>query len=180
MGPLTLAVDGKSSAVAYTDAGPKKAQNLSFETKKPFAAISTEAEKPFDFFRTLFEGMIAGGTAGVVVETALYPIDTIKTRLQAELNTSPSSLLITTVLDPLLPWPCKLFAAHGGGKIVLKGLYSGLAGNLAGVLPASAVFVGVYEPTKQKLLRMFPENLTAVAHLVRELCSFLDYSTVHY
>lgn len=28
------------------------------------------------------EGFIAGGTAGVVVETALYPIDTIKTRLQ--------------------------------------------------------------------------------------------------
>lgn len=29
------------------------------------------------------EGVIAGGTAGVVVETVLYPIDTIKTRLQA-------------------------------------------------------------------------------------------------
>lgn len=29
------------------------------------------------------EGFVAGGTAGVVVETALYPIDTIKTRLQA-------------------------------------------------------------------------------------------------
>ncbi|KAK9697744.1 hypothetical protein RND81_08G058300 [Saponaria officinalis] len=29
------------------------------------------------------DGVIAGGTAGVVVETALYPIDTIKTRLQA-------------------------------------------------------------------------------------------------
>ncbi|KAL5656540.1 hypothetical protein ACJX0J_035859, partial [Zea mays] len=28
------------------------------------------------------EGSIAGGTAGVVVETSLYPIDTIKTRLQ--------------------------------------------------------------------------------------------------
>jgi hypothetical protein len=28
------------------------------------------------------EGSIAGGAAGVVVETALYPIDTIKTRLQ--------------------------------------------------------------------------------------------------
>ena len=28
-----------------------------------------------------------------------------------------------------------LQAAHGGGKIVLKGLYSGLAGNLVGVLP---------------------------------------------
>lgn len=33
------------------------------------------------------EGAIAGGTAGVVVETALYPIDTIKTRLQV--NGSP-------------------------------------------------------------------------------------------
>lgn len=30
------------------------------------------------------EGAIAGATAGVVVETALYPIDTIKTRLQVD------------------------------------------------------------------------------------------------
>ncbi|KAB1210436.1 S-adenosylmethionine carrier 1, chloroplastic/mitochondrial [Morella rubra] len=56
-------------------------------------------------------------------------------------------------------------AVHGGQKINLKGLYSGLSGNLAGVLPASALFVGVYEPTKQKLLKMFPENLSAAAHL---------------
>ncbi|XP_065867788.1 uncharacterized protein [Euphorbia lathyris] len=56
------------------------------------------------------KGVIAGGTAGVVVETVLYPIDTIKTRLQA---------------------------VRGGGKIILKGLYSRLAGNLAGVLPCS-------------------------------------------
>lgn len=31
---------------------------------------------------------------------------------------------------------------------------------------ASALFVGIYEPTKRKLLDMFPENLSAVAHLV--------------
>lgn len=37
---------------------------------------------------------------------------------------------------------------------------------------ASAIFVGVYEPTKQKLLKMFPENISAVAHFVRELCMF--------
>ncbi|KAH9780854.1 S-adenosylmethionine carrier 1 [Citrus sinensis] len=115
-----------------------KMQNLQLETKKLFASVSMGEEKPFDFFRILFEGVIAGGTAGVVVETALYPIDTIKTRLQA---------------------------VRGGGKINFKGLYSGLAGNLAGVLPASALFVGVYEPTKQKLLQIFPENLSAAAHL---------------
>lgn len=112
------------------------------ETKKFFASVSssssTKDENPFDFLRILLEGFIAGGTAGVVVETALYPIDTIKTRLQA---------------------------VQGGGKIVLKGLYSGLAGNIAGVLPASAIFVGVYEPSKQKLLKSLPENFSAVAHL---------------
>ncbi|XP_059432336.1 S-adenosylmethionine carrier 1, chloroplastic/mitochondrial isoform X2 [Corylus avellana] len=112
-------------------------QNSLLGRRKPFASVNMGEEKPFDFFRTFFEGVIAGGTAGVVVETVLYPIDTIKTRLQA---------------------------AHGGGQIVLKGLYSGLAGNLVGVLPASAVFVGVYEPAKQKLLKMFPENLSAAAH----------------
>ncbi|XP_031253144.1 S-adenosylmethionine carrier 1, chloroplastic/mitochondrial isoform X1 [Pistacia vera] len=138
MGPLTLSVDSKSTSTASSDLSNKKTQKLQLETRKSFASVSMEEQKPFDFFRTLFEGVIAGGTAGVVVETALYPIDTIKTRLQA---------------------------ARGGGKIKLKGLYSGLAGNLAGVLPASALFVGVYEPTKQKLLRMFPENLSAVAHL---------------
>lgn len=103
------------------------------------ASFSAGGEnKPSDFLRDFYEGFIAGGFAGVVVEAALYPIDTIKTRLQA---------------------------AQGGGKIILEGLYSGLAGNLAGVLPASAIFVGVYEPTKQKLLKSFPENLSAVAHL---------------
>ncbi|KAH9724782.1 S-adenosylmethionine carrier 1 [Citrus sinensis] len=129
MAPLTLGVDAKTSS----DVSNWKMQNLQLETKKLFASVSMGEEKPFDFFRILF-----GGTAGVVVETALYPIDTIKTRLQA---------------------------VRGGGKINFKGLYSGLAGNLAGVLPASALFVGVYEPTKQKLLQIFPENLSAAAHL---------------
>lgn len=138
MGPITLAVDAKSSSVPSSDGCDRKMPNLMLERRNPFASASMGEEKPFDFFRTFIEGVIAGGAAGVVVETALYPIDTIKTRLQA---------------------------VHGGQKINLKGLYSGLSGNLAGVLPASALFVGVYEPTKQKLLKMFPENLSAAAHL---------------
>jgi uncharacterized membrane protein YhdT len=31
---------------------------------------------------------------------------------------------------------------------------------------ASAIFIGVYEPAKQKLLEIFPENLSALAHIV--------------
>ncbi|ERN03873.1 hypothetical protein AMTR_s00078p00165690 [Amborella trichopoda] len=131
-------MENNNALVISPDAIQKKPHDSLLVPRKFFASVTSEKEKPFDFFRTLFEGMIAGGTAGVVVETALYPIDTIKTRLQA---------------------------AQGGGKIILQGLYSGLAGNLAGVLPASAIFVGVYEPTKQKLLKIFPENLNAFAHL---------------
>ncbi|KAJ6306786.1 hypothetical protein OIU78_021992 [Salix suchowensis] len=103
-----------------------------------FASVNAAENKPFYFLQAVYEGMIAGGAAGVIAEAVLYPIDTIKTRLQV---------------------------AHGGGKIILEGLYSGLAGNLAGVLPASAIFVGVYEPTKQKLLKSLPENLSALAQL---------------
>lgn len=69
--------------------------------------------------------MAAGASAGACVETALYPIDTIKTRLQA---------------------------VRGGGAIVWGGLYTGLAGNIAGVIPASAIFMGVYEPLKRAVL----------------------------
>ncbi|XP_061345174.1 S-adenosylmethionine carrier 1, chloroplastic/mitochondrial-like [Gastrolobium bilobum] len=104
---------------------------------KFFMSISEGEKKPVDFLRVLYDGCIAGGVAGVIVEAALYPIDTIKTRLQV---------------------------ARGGGEIILKGLYSGLAGNLAGVLPASAIFIGVYEPTKQKLLKSLPDHLSSVAH----------------
>lgn len=148
MGPLTLSVDMKSSS---SDASNRKMQSLQLQKKKFFASVSTGEDKPFDFLRTLFEGFIAGGTAGVVVETALYPIDTIKTRLQA---------------------------ARGGGQIILKGLYSGLAGNLAGVLPASALFIGVYEPAKKKLLKMFPEDLSALAHLAAGACGGLAASLI--
>lgn len=38
---------------------------------------------PKDFVLALVDGAVAGAAAGVVVETVLYPIDTIKTRLQA-------------------------------------------------------------------------------------------------
>ncbi|KAK4760949.1 hypothetical protein SAY87_005842 [Trapa incisa] len=138
MGPLALACDSNGSSVASSDCFKGKTHTLQMKRENFFASVNMGEQNPFDFFRTLVDGVIAGGTAGVVVETALYPIDTIKTRLQA---------------------------VRGGGKINFQGLYSGLAGNLAGVLPASALFVGVYEPTKQKLLRMFPENLSAVAHL---------------
>ncbi|XP_056682630.1 probable S-adenosylmethionine carrier 2, chloroplastic isoform X2 [Spinacia oleracea] len=108
------------------------------EQEKISASDIVMKESPLNLLQSLCDGAVAGAVAGSVVEAALYPIDTIKTRLQA---------------------------AHGGGKIIFKGLYSGLSGNLVGVLPASAIFLGVYEPLKQKLLKTLPENFSALAHL---------------
>ncbi|KAH9607971.1 hypothetical protein KSS87_006258 [Heliosperma pusillum] len=139
MGPVTLAVGGKNSSMDHSEMAISKVQH-SFGSKASFASVSTGEEKPFDFLRTLI-----GGTAGVVVETALYPIDTIKTRLQAVLHHHVfppfSSSFSNNYLNVKQVLPVIVGVTHG----------------------ASAMFVGVYEPTKQKLLRMFPENLSAVA-----------------
>ncbi|GAV80233.1 Mito_carr domain-containing protein [Cephalotus follicularis] len=134
----TVSLNVRSFQAVSNDALPYKVCSSIKEADNSFASVSVREDKPFDFLRILYEGIIAGGAAGVAAEAALYPIDTIKTRLQA---------------------------VRGGGKIILKGLYSGFAGNLAGVLPASVIFFGVYEPTKEKLLKTIPENLSAFAHL---------------
>eukprot|EP00271_Cylindrocystis_brebissonii_P008947 TRINITY_DN23505_c0_g1_i1.p1 TRINITY_DN23505_c0_g1~~TRINITY_DN23505_c0_g1_i1.p1 ORF type:complete len:402 (-),score=65.13 TRINITY_DN23505_c0_g1_i1:656-1861(-) len=113
--------------------------------KKAVAGKPAEPEKKkkaaaqVSLGRSIVEGLIAGATAGVTVETALYPIDTIKTRLQAAVAGTPIDFS--------------------------KQLYKGVGGNLLGVLPASAIFVGVYEPAKQRLMQMLPENLSVAAHL---------------
>ncbi|CAN6932401.1 unnamed protein product [Brassica oleracea] len=113
-------------------------KNINNPIKKQTICVKQD-DDPCHFLRLLYGTcLVAGGLAGLVVEAALYPIDTIKTRVQV---------------------------ARDGGKIIWKGLYSGLGGNLAGVLPASALFFVVYEPTKQKLLKVLPEKFSAVAHL---------------
>ncbi|XP_021902577.1 probable S-adenosylmethionine carrier 2, chloroplastic isoform X2 [Carica papaya] len=138
MDPRPISTSPDISQKATSDALTCKIHGMRETANKDFASDSVRGDRHLNFLRVFYEGVIAGGAAGVVVEAALYPIDTIKTRLQA---------------------------ARAGGKIVLKGLYSGIGGNLAGVLPASAIFLGVYEPAKQKLLKTLPENFSALAHL---------------
>lgn len=60
---------------------------------------------------------------------ALYPIDTIKTRLQLARSGGGIRALIQA----------------GGGKA----LYAGIWGNLLGVAPSTGVFMAIYEPLKQ-------------------------------
>ena len=75
----------------------------------------------------------------VPLPAALYPLDTIKTRLQLMIKGQGLKSL----------WQ------SGGGR----NLYAGMWGNLAGVAPASAIFMGFYEPIKAQIQeRVSPER----------------------
>lgn len=63
--------------------------------------------------------LVAGGCAGTSVDVALFPIDTLKTRLQ-----SPQGFL------------------KAGG---FRGIYNGLGAAAAGSAPGAALFFSTYE-----------------------------------
>ncbi|DBB10741.1 hypothetical protein WJX82_009332 [Trebouxia sp. C0006] len=100
----------------------------SADEKKVTTATDVAKATGVPAWRIVLGNVAAGATAGCAVEAALYPIDTIKTRLQLMLKGGG--------------W--KALVKQGGAK----NLYAGVWGNLVGVAPASAVFMGIYEPVK--------------------------------
>lgn len=73
--------------------------------------------------------VLAGGCASATVDVCIYPIDTLKTRLQ-----SPQG-----------------FRAAGG----YSGLFSGVGAAALGAVPGGALFFGVYEFTRSNLHEQF-------------------------
>jgi hypothetical protein len=104
------------------------------------AASSSERASPplpshAPAWRVAAGNLAAGAVAGCAVEAALYPIDTIKTRMQAMVGGGGIRALLSS----------------GGGK----GLYAGVYQNLAGVAPSSAIFISVYEPMKRRAMEQY-------------------------
>jgi solute carrier family 25 (mitochondrial S-adenosylmethionine transporter), member 26 len=90
----------------------------------------SSSERPTPFLTSL----IAGGMAGTSVDVALFPIDTIKTRLQ-----SPHG-----------------FVKAGG----LVGIYNGLGAAAAGSAPGAALFFATYEQMKPLLKPYMSDSTT--------------------
>lgn len=88
------------------------------------SAISSDGNSEFNPvpFRV---SLIAGGIAGTAVDVILFPLDTVKTRLQ-----SPQGFL------------------KSGG---FRGIYSGIASAATGSAPAAAIFFVFYELVKNTL-----------------------------
>lgn len=87
--------------------------------------------------------LLAGGAAGTSVDVILFPLDTIKTRLQSEAG----------------------FRASGG----FRGVYSGLFSAALGSAPSAAMFFLAYETSKSSLAVFNPAKdmrLNAATHMV--------------
>ncbi|MEW5320102.1 MAG: hypothetical protein WDW38_011201 [Sanguina aurantia] len=85
--------------------------------------------------------MIAGGVAGTVEHVFMYPVDTIKTRMQA--LSHPGQRLHNMPVHKALE---KAFRREG-----LRGLYKGVGAVLVGAGPAHAMHFAVYELAKESL-----------------------------
>ncbi|KAI8372807.1 mitochondrial carrier domain-containing protein [Radiomyces spectabilis] len=84
------------------------------------------SEKPQVAYQAnLKQALLAGAFAGTAVDTALFPLDTIKTRLQSQAG----------------------FIASGG----FRGVYSGILSAVVGSAPNASLFFVTYEATKRLL-----------------------------
>ncbi|KAJ1954741.1 S-adenosylmethionine transporter, partial [Dispira parvispora] len=89
---------------------------------------------------TLFQCLVSGGVAGMAVDTALFPLDTIKTRLQSRAG----------------------FRGSGG----FSGIYSGLLSAMVGSAPSAAAFFVAYEYLKHSIGQNLGEKYAPVVHML--------------
>ncbi|KAJ7052942.1 S-adenosylmethionine transporter [Mycena amicta] len=83
------------------------------------------------------QSLVAGGLAGTAVDLLFFPIDTIKTRLQAPQG----------------------FVRAGG----FKGIYKGVGSVVIGSAPGAAVFFATYDTLKHN--SPLPDRLSSVTHM---------------
>ncbi|GAQ89807.1 calcium-binding mitochondrial carrier protein [Klebsormidium nitens] len=82
--------------------------------------------------------VVSGGLAGMIAQTAIYPLEVVKTRIQ----TAPSSVPRPT----LLRCAAEVYSSAG-----LRGFFRGLGASLAGVFPYAGLDLAVYETLKAQV-----------------------------
>jgi solute carrier family 25 (mitochondrial S-adenosylmethionine transporter), member 26 len=80
--------------------------------------------------------LIAGALAGLTVDFSLYPIDTLKTRLQSNLRTSTHNAIL----------PRHTLSG------TLRSIYAGLPSAMFGAMPSAASFFVVYDGVKNTFI----------------------------
>lgn len=136
-GPLAMAADYRTPDRLL----PAAAEEPSQDPPKPVLSVAGPAAAATHDGLRFWQYMLAGSVAGLVEHTAMFPVDTLKTHMQAG---AP---------------PCRPTLSLGAALA----LYRGLPAMALGAGPAHAVYFSVYEFAKSRLSdRLGPNN--PVAH----------------
>ncbi|KAK9276823.1 hypothetical protein L1049_006360 [Liquidambar formosana] len=128
-----------------------KPQNLHFHTTATQPSTSSPSSAGDDDARdglSFWKFMVAGSVAGMVEHMAMFPVDTLKTRMQM-LGASSSSSAASS--SPHRQAEFIRFVASIVRNEGPLGLYRGIGAMGLGAGPAHAVYFSVYEICKQKL-----------------------------
>lgn len=110
--------------------------------------------------------MLAGGFGGIVGDSAMHSLDTVKTRQQG--------FLYQIKYRSMIPAYLTIFKEEG----FFRGLYGGYTPAILGSFPSTAAFFGTYEYTKRKLINDFYFNETIsyfIAGVLGDLASSVFY-----
>lgn len=116
--------------------------------------------------RPLIQNILAGGIGGVIGDSAMHSLDTVKTRQQGAPNVMKYRNMLTAYRT--------IFVEEG----VLRGLYGGYFAAMVGSFPSAAIFFGTYEFAKRKMINEWEVNETT-AYLVSGFLGDLASSVIY-
>lgn len=111
-------------------------------------SIPPESESFSDGLSSIINCMLAGGFGGVVGDSVMHSLDTVKTRQQG--------LLYNAKYRNMVPAYLTILKEEG----FFRGLYGGYTPAILGSFPSTAAFFGTYEFTKRRLINDFHFNET--------------------
>lgn len=127
---------------------------------------TNDAESSLGSLSPIINCMLAGGLGGIVGDTAMHSLDTVKTRQQGLTHNIKYKNMVSAYLT--------ILKEEG----LFRGLYGGYSPAILGSFPSTAAFFGTYEFTKRKLIGDYHVNETAayfIGGILGDLASSIFY-----
>ena len=99
------------------------------------------------------DSFIAGALAGTCADTILHPLDTVNTRIKAQVGKH-------ALQKSMLSFAREIFHSEGG-----RGFYRGLSATLLQAVPMNAIYFGAYEFLKRAGEEHLPQQYETGVHL---------------
>ena len=171
------------SSAASTRGRPSASNAASSEPPRPFAPTTSAPRSPLPVFSAasvgeeqFYKHMAAGAVAGTTEHTAMFPLDTIKTRMQTataggltppeKIDTKGKGSIFRHARASTRVAAWRVIETEG-----VAGLYRGVAAVGIGVGPAHAVYFATYEHMKRAFGGDTKGQHNPVAHAMAGTCA---------